>query len=400
MKISPTMIMIAVSLLPLPTMAYDAYGTPFDGWGFVKDDWQLVCDNTLTCRAAGYADESLVSEEILSASILLTIVAGEKLPSAEVILSSEDYDEQEKLVSDQLSKNTDKVDLLLNDKSYGMVQFSSDGRGQLSRAQIQQLLKLANQNTKIQFTSGIYKWQVSDKGLAAILLKLDEVQGRVGTSLAFISKNNPNRQTPKKALKIPIVKKDYGYLDDAALKAGKQALDPKKLAYFQANIKRWIDIDSEQFIGSEANTSDCELINPKSESSINLEKYSGDNINWEFIPVDAKHTLASHLCWQGAYNMGAGYWLINHDKPSQIKLITTSGSDYSDGEIYAIHKDRGVGDCWNSKTWVWNGKNFAMTEDSSTGMCRGFAGGAWNLPTYTSEVIRSNSQATNGDVTK
>ncbi|MFZ2843222.1 DUF1176 domain-containing protein [Psychrobacter sp.] len=392
MRISTTVIMIAASLLSVPAIADDAYGTPFDGWGFVKDDWQLVCDNTLTCRAVGYADEGLISEEILSASILMTVVAGEKLPSAEVVLSSEDYDEQEKLVSDQLSENTNKVELSLNDKSYGMVQFSSDGRGQLSRAQIQQLLKLASQNAKIQFMSGVYQWHVSDQGLAAVLLKLDEVQGRVGTSLAFISKNNPNRQTPKKALKIPIVKKDYGYLDDAALKEGKQVLDPKKLAYFQANISRWVDVDAKQFIGSEDTTGDCELINPKSESSINLAKYSSNNLDWDFTPVNANYTLASHLCWQGAYNMGAGFWLINHAKPSKPQLITTSASDYSDGEIYAIHKDRGIGDCWNSKTWVWNGKTFAMTEDSSTGMCRGFAGGAWNLPTYTSKVIKSDSK--------
>ncbi|WP_262880792.1 DUF1176 domain-containing protein [Psychrobacter sp. ANT_WB68] len=388
MKISTTVIMIAVSLLSLPAMAADAYGTPFDGWGFVKDDWQLVCDNTLTCRAAGYANEGAVSEEILSASMLLTIVAGEKLPSAEFILSSQDYDEQEKLVSDQLSKNTDNVELSLNDKSYGMVQLSSDGRGQLSRAQLQQLLKLVNQNTKMQFTSGVYKWQVSDKGLAAILLKLDEVQGRVGTPLAFISKKNSNRQTLKKALKIPIVKKDYSYLDDKALKEGKQALDPKKLAYFQANINNWVDIDSEQLIGSVDTMGDCELVNPKTEEYRRMQEYGADRLGWDFTPVNAQYTLASHLCWQGAYNMGAGYWLINHTKPSKPTLITTSASDYSDGEIYAIHKDRGIGDCWNSKTWVWTGKTFALTEDSSTGMCRGFAGGAWNLPTYTSEVIK------------
>lgn len=388
MKISTTVIMIAVSLLSVPAIADNAYGTPFDGWGFVKDDWQLVCDNTLTCRAAGYANEGLVSEEILSASMLLTIVAGEKLPSAEFILSSQDYDEQEELVSDQLLKNTDNVELSLNDKSYGMVQLSSDGRGQLSRAQLQQLLKLANQNTKIQFTSGVYKWQVSDQGLAAILLKLDEVQGRVGTPLAFISKKNSNRQTPKKALKIPIVKKDYSYLDDKALKEGKQALDPKKLAYFQANINNWVDIDSEQLIGFVDTMGNCELVNPKTEEYRRMQEYGADRLGWDFTPVNAQYTLASHLCWQGAYNMGAGYWLINHTKPSKPTLITTSASDYSDGEIYAIHKDRGIGDCWNSKTWVWTGKTFALTEDSSTGMCRGFAGGAWNLPTYTSEVIK------------
>ena len=393
MRISTTVIMIAVSFLSVPALASDSYGTPFEGWGFVKDDWQLVCDNTLSCRAAGYAAEGLVSSDKLGdVSVLITVEAGKKLSTVQVKLSNWEELEQEKLVPEQLSKTNYKVELLLNNKSYGFIQLSSEREGQLSTAQAQQLLKLANQNTKIQFRSGAYRWQVSDTGLAAILLKLDEVQGRIGTSLAFISKNNSNRQIPKKALKIPIVKKDYSYLDDAALKEGKQVLDPKKLAYFQANISRWVDIDAEQLIGSVDDMGDCELVNPKSESSINLAKYAGDNIDWDFTPVNANYTLASHLCWQGAYNMGTGFWLINHAKPSKPQLITTSASDYSDGEIYAIHKDRGIGDCWNSKTWIWNGKTFAMTEDSSTGMCRGFAGGAWDLPTYISEVIRSDNK--------
>ena len=59
-------------LLPLTSIsAHAAYGTPFEGWGFVQDDWQVVCDNTLTCRAAGYAEEDQLDT---SASILLTVL--------------------------------------------------------------------------------------------------------------------------------------------------------------------------------------------------------------------------------------------------------------------------------------------------------------------------------------
>ena len=70
MKISTIVIMVAASLFSLSTIADDGYGTPFDGWGFVKDDWQVVCDNTLTCRAAGYADEGSFDTP---ASLLLTV---------------------------------------------------------------------------------------------------------------------------------------------------------------------------------------------------------------------------------------------------------------------------------------------------------------------------------------
>ena len=380
--------LITTGLFALPTLASDSYGTPSEGWGFVKDDWQLVCDNTLTCRAAGYAAEGLVSSDKLGdASVLITVEAGKKLSTVQVKLSNWEEFEQEKLVPEQLSKTNYKVELLLNNKSYGFIQLSSEREGQLSTAQAQQLLKLANQNTKIQFTSGIYQWQVSDKGLAAVLLKLDEVQGRVGTPLALVSKSSLNRQTPKSAKAKPVIKKAYSYADK-----DKKQLTPAKLVYFQKNINKWIDIDDKQLVGSNDGMGDCKLVNPKTEAYQRMQEFGADRLGWDFIPVDSKHTLATHECWRGAYNMGVGHWLINHAKPSKPKLITTSASDYSDGEIYAIHKDRGIGDCWNRAVWVWDGKTFALTEDSSTGMCRGFAGGAWDLPTYTSEVIRSDNK--------
>ncbi|WP_227686299.1 DUF1176 domain-containing protein [Psychrobacter immobilis] len=380
--------LITTGLFALPTLASDSYGTPSEGWGFVKDDWQLVCDNTLTCRAAGYAAEGLVSSDKLGdASVLITVEAGKKLSTVQVKLSNWEEFEQEKLVPEQLSKTNYKVELLLNNKSYGFIQLSSEREGQLSTAQAQQLLKLANQNTKIQFTSGIYQWQVSDKGLAAVLLKLDEVQGRVGTPLALVSKSSLNRQTPKSAKAKPVIKKAYSYADK-----DKKQLTPAKLVYFQKNINKWIDIDDKQLVGSNDGMGDCKLVNPKTEAYQRMQEFGADRLGWDFIPVDSKHTLATHECWRGAYNMGVGHWLINHAKPSKPTLITTSASDYSDGEIYALHKDRGIGDCWNRAVWVWDGKTFALTEDSSTGMCRGFAGGAWDLPTYTSEVIRSDNK--------
>ena len=380
--------LITTGLFALPTLASDSYGTPSEGWGFVKDDWQLVCDNTLTCRAAGYAAEGLVSSDKLGdASVLITVEAGKKLSTVQVKLSNWEEFEQEKLVPEQLSKTNYKVELLLNNKSYGFIQLSSEREGQLSTAQAQQLLKLANQNTKIQFTSGIYQWQVSDKGLAAVLLKLDEVQGRVGTPLPLVSKSSLNRQTPKSAKAKPVIKKAYSYADK-----DKKQLTPAKLVYFQKNINKWIDIDDKQLVGSNDGMGDCKLVNPKTEAYQRMQEFGADRLGWDFIPVDSKHTLATHECWRGAYNMGVGHWLINHAKPSKPTLITTSASDYSDGEIYAIHKDRGIGDCWNRAVWVWDGKTFALTEDSSTGMCRGFAGGAWDLPTYTSEVIRSDNK--------
>ncbi len=258
---------------------------------------------------------------------------------------------------DKVDSSDDELratELWLNNKNYGAIE-----KGALNTKQTQQLLSHSRQNTKIEIRAGDDRWIISDKGMSAVLLKLDEVQGRVGTSIALVSKNNPNRQRPKAAKPVSVIKKAISYSDD------KQQLDPAKLVYFQKNINKWIDIDAKELIGSEDDMGDCELVNPKTEAYQRMQEYGADRLDWEFTPVDATHTLASHICWQGAYNEGYGYWLIDKAKPRRSQLITTMGNDYSNGEIWATHKDRGVGDCWNRAIWVRDGNDFVHAEDPS-----------------------------------
>ena len=59
---------LLLTLLPVAAMA-----TSIQGIGENYQDWDLVCDNTGTCRMAGYQDES--SDPV---SILFTRAAGEK----------------------------------------------------------------------------------------------------------------------------------------------------------------------------------------------------------------------------------------------------------------------------------------------------------------------------------
>ena len=187
--------LITTGLFALPTSASDSYGTPSAGWGFVKDDWQLVCDNTLTCRAAGYADESIWDTP---ASILLTVIPQNPVPSVQVNF---EYREDDTSSND---KELGVTELWLNDKNYGAIE-----NDELNAKQIQQLLSHSRLNTKIEIRASSNRWKISDKGMSAVLLKLDEVQGRVGTPLALVSKSSLNRQTPKSAKANPVIKKAY-----------------------------------------------------------------------------------------------------------------------------------------------------------------------------------------------
>lgn len=364
--------------ITLPVLAAEGYGKPFEAWGYTKDDWQLVCDNTLTCRVAGYSGEDSFDKP---ATILITAVPKRIPPKVEV-----------KLSPPLNSADKPDIELWLNDKFYGQLTVNSDSSDgdvyQLNRKQNQALLRQAKQNTKIEIVAvskvGSTRWQVSDKGMSAVLLKLDDVQGRVGTPLALVSQNHRDKQVPKSAVIKPIIHKAFAF-------SGKKqtTLAPAKLNYFNSNIRKWINLDSKNLMGAQDEMGSCELANPKSEQYQFFKQYDSNRLGWTFIQVNSAHTLASHLCWSGAYNMGYGYWLIDNAKPSQLQLITTSGSEYSKGEIWAAHKGRGIGDCWEQNQWVWNGKSFVVAAETTTGMCRGFAGGAWQLPTYVSEIYDS-----------
>ena len=377
MKIVNTALIVALSVLSLPAIA-SAYGDPFEGDGFVSDDWQVVCDNTLTCRAAGYSDDAAQWR----GSILMTIGAGEKIPSTEVVLNYWDWSPSDEDMA-QVDVLNSPVELWLKDRFYGEVKDSK-----LTNAQTMQLINYAKKSSKIVFKIDDYHWQISDKGMAAVLLKLDETQGRVGSSLALVSKNNAKRQTLKSAKAMPKIYavapypiSEYSGDDFATMTDEQKYYEQIRGRYnkqWQSKMSAWVlpTLDEEDRDTCNVLTSDDDWFDKK-------------NKVWQFTPIDENHTLASHPCWTGAYNFGSGYWLIDNNRPNKPKLITLSGSDYSAGEISAAHKGRGLGDCWSMESWVWDGRNFSRTLEQTTGLCRLIeAGGAWNLPTYVSEVIQ------------
>ena len=330
----------------------------FQGEGFVKEDWQVVCDNTLTCRAAGYGMEQ-------PATILITALPQKPVTSAQVQLENIG---RNATVDAALRKANYQVELRLNSKSYGKIKLDAATLiGTLNASQTQQLLAHARQSTEITLNAGSQQWEVRDGGMAAVLLKLDEVQGRVGNPLALISKNAAYKLTPKEPKPKPIIRAAQVYDVREA-----QNIDAGKLQYWRKNISQWVQRD-------DAELSECESFD-----SAEAEEFGR---GWQFDAIDANHTLASYPCWLAAYNYSNDYWVINHAKPSRPTLMA-SATDYSEGVISNHQKGRGVGDCWNSESWVWDGKTFAKSSELTTGLCRAITGGgAWELPTYVSEVI-------------
>ena len=80
-------------------------------------------------------------------------------------------------------------------------------------------------------------------------------------------------------------------------------------------------------------------------------------------------------------------WVVDSKLEGNPTLIMVSGSEYGDGEIFMSQKGRGLGDCWGTASWLWDGTTFRKSREAITGMCRYLRlGGTWDLPTWVTEV--------------
>ena len=144
---------------------------------FHHADWHITCDNTLTCYAVGYAinndsDAAFVSK----ANLLLIRHAGEKQSIDGVIKINVDY------------PSGTQVDLLINDHQYGPLTFDNY-QYKLNENQVNVIINsLKSIDDVVMLVIEDQKIKLSARGFNATMLKMDDVQGRVGTVGAIIKK--------------------------------------------------------------------------------------------------------------------------------------------------------------------------------------------------------------------
>lgn len=341
-----------LAIAGLATTALPAYAhTEID---FTHNDWQVACDNTLTCRLAGYQSESNTDMPV---SVLLTRRAGSNANvTGKVKLGGTKESSAKALM--QLG-NRHRLSLFINGKDLGETKpyASASGDSELTPAQVDALVDALSTSSKIELVFRNTRFQLSDKGSTAVMLKADEAQGRVGTPSAFVKTGNsrPNSSVlpPKPAPQLRLVRPD-----------GKN--NNKKFAMKASQLVELAKstMDDSEYCPNIANDSD-----------------------WRVYRLNQTQLLAQHSCWLGAYNAGSGMWVMNDSKPYNPVLVTTDATDYAKGRILSSQKGRGIGDCMSQTNWIWTGKRFVKSHESTTGLCRLIeAGGAWQLPTYVSDV--------------
>lgn len=328
------------------------FAKEIQGMSFSHQDWEVYCSNTGTCRAAGYQDDYLQS---MPATILLTRKAGAK-QTVQGTFALSSFDQALD------NKKLNNLNFFINHQDYGRVRINISEQlltGALNSKQLNALLQQTRKKANIVFKNAYYTWQVSDAGMTASLLKMDDFQQRMGTVGALVKPGTAGESKvlaaqPKRVVtKVKTAAKPYLTLQPNS----RQYQNLHKLLM----AARPTQSDVAEF---------CEGI------------YDGEGAKpqaIELYKLTNNKVLATTLCWRGAYNEGYGAWVMNQSLTGKASFVTESASDFAAGEISSAQKGRGIGDCWKISEWIWQGQAFVQTVDRWSGMCKGFAGGAWDL---------------------
>ncbi|WP_353613456.1 DUF1176 domain-containing protein [Mangrovibacter phragmitis] len=340
--------LLAMVFCSVPALAQDS------GVSFSHKNWEVVCDNTLTCRAAGYSPE-----EGQGGSVLLTRKAGAGSAVTGKVMLAE-VDEGESTPVAQLA-------LWINGQPAGALTPTKNDDWQLSQQQTQRLVAAIKGSGKVEFKGGPEPFVLSGDGAYAVLLKMDDVQGRIGTPGALTKKGDKPESSVLAAIPAPVIQK-----------VKTASAQPRPLTAPELKILK------PQLLATLGGDDMCDNLSDSQEQGDS--QMPGDN-EVTLQPLDNSHSLISALCWRAAYNEGYGYWVIDKSLAGKPVLVTTSGSDYTDGEISESQKGRGIGDCWWNASWVWDGAAFRKSHEGGTGSCRYLRlGGTWDLPLWVAQV--------------
>ncbi len=356
-------------MLVLGALAASADGRAEVPVAFSHGDWMLVCDNTGTCRAAGYQAEADPEGVVnVPVSVLLTRAAGAGTRVSGQLLLGHDWSD------DAPNPLPAEVALHVDGRVHGRIPIAgNEGGAPLSAAQVATLLAALRRDSRIEFRAigGAEVWRLSDAGASAVLLKMDDAQGRVGTVGALVRRGQADESAVPAATPEPIVRAvgaapaqpgddDVATRHGPAIHAALRAADPAQ---------------------------DCvDLHEPR-------RLRNGDAQALVVHRLDAERLLVESPCWLAAYNEGRAFWIVNDAPPFRATLAAEGNGLRIDAtliEISASNKGRGVGDCWSHETFTWDGARFLRTASGDTGLCRGFPGGAWSLPNWVSKVVAAS----------
>lgn len=330
-----------IGLCPISLLA-----APVQGFSFAYKDWEVACDNTGTCRAAGYGIN------VGEVSVLLTRGAGpDQRVTGQVTFAQTDRD----IPPDAT------VRLLIDNQDRGTLDAKDDSHFRFDSTQTAALIQALEHDGHIEISLNGERKSLSSAGSSAVFLKIDEFQQRQGTADALLRKGDADDSNTLNALPAPeiIAAPTLANAQPEPLTAKqRQRFLPELIPLLNSRCDDWQNKDI-----------------PAQERQITA------------TVLDKSHWLLQALCWRATYNDGYAMWVVDSAPQAKPQPISTDASSYADGVIAFFSKGRGIADCVSGEERVWNGKAFVQSLKYTTGMCREITpGGTWMLPTFVSQV--------------
>jgi hypothetical protein len=330
------------------------------GIHFQRGAWEIACDNTRTCRMAGYCSDPINGH---CASVLMTRAAGPDTP-LEGVVTLADYGREEPPYDGSLT-------LWIDGKAQGKLERSKGNGGlkenkgdyRLAPAQIRALRTAARRDGEIVFAgdSDSESFTLSGKGISAVLLKMDEFQGRVGTPGALIRRGDKSEASVLLPRPVPVIRMAK------VIDAPSRVLAESEVAALKPRL-----------LQSKGKEEECEFDDPE---STEVSKF-------DLTPLDERHVLISTRCRLYASDASVAYWVMDSALEGTPRFLMTETGWYLKGRFHGVSDVH----CPYISEGIWDGREFRPSAEWYSGRCHIVQGGAWYLPTLVTRVVGENGK--------
>ena len=318
-----------------------------------EKDWQVVCDNTHRCVAAGYSAAGATSNP---AAVIIYREAG---PASRPFITVKTqframYDNDivlrvgtTEIMSLKPNNGIIKPGVFINNMS-------------LTKEQEDALLSWILKTDEIEVSQAGSKLFISMAGAKEVLLQMDAWQGRINTRSALAQRGNKADDTVLKPAPLPVLRAIEPSL---ANKPGDALLAQTLLSQVAKN------------------TIDPECL-PEHDKTAKVNRLTDDKV------------LLSLTCPKRFYSSMTHNW-IAHDKaphrPVAIDgkgmfILIQGGPIAARGYLRQTTMARNTDDCYDEQGWVFTGKDFSLEDVWTTGLCRGFAYGVTPFFSYRTKL--------------
>jgi hypothetical protein len=331
--------------LPLAAAALVGFAATARAEVFVFKDWVVSCDNTGGCEAAGFRAEGSASQPVM---LWIAREAGAGTPVRARLK-----------VETPHGARTGPFRLLVADH----VRVSAPLDGDLDVAGFARALPglLERQGVTVGFENERYT--LSLNGLKAALLKMDDLQGRVGTRGALVRK---------------------GANDERGVPDALRALHPHPAPNFALKS---------------TDPALLRLVLPSLGADCNAPLKEGvDGADVAIHRVSDDQVIVLRECQRGAFQSAYAAWLVDDRPPYAARRLAFPQADGSSqplamnvqwegggGSLRSIGKGRAENDCGDDAFWTWTGHELELYNAHVEPLCRGMLGGGMTVRTFAYE---------------